>query len=417
MSLEAILFLALAWLGANLFDSNFISPYLGQTKGTLFFHISALVGWIVFWFLGRHNEKKHQRRQFWFTLGFLCVFVGSAFFQQLHVRSSSGQPIGIHDGAVHVEVAAKKLLRGQNPYQADYRGTEYEILNPRIPSGPNINVVWSHFIYPPAVFLLQAVWQFFGSIIGVTPDARWIFMIGLAVVTWIVVTLQTDWKYRTRMLLLTAGNPLLWLYVVAGYNDILIVAALGLVAWAYQRQRWIVAGAMFGLALGLKQSAWMIAPLFAWLIWTEWRLNRAGAMRMLLAGGIAVGAIFLPFVFWNAPALFDDTVRYASGSIPYSYPISGATLMQYIRVWGLVDSPWAIIPAIWAQLVVGIIVTISALRWLGRKPHAGSWLAAVSIVTTAVLLVSRYNNNNYLSAIIGLGILAYAFQLETKRVE
>lgn len=413
MSLEAILFLCFAFLGANLLDSNFIAPYLGQAGGTLIFHVGGLVAWIIFWLVGRRETPRARQNQFWLTVAFVIVFVGGALVQQMNLRGQHGAPVGIHDGAIQVEVAAKKLLHSENPYQADYRDTNYGILNPSIPGGPSVNVVWSHVIYPPGMILLQASLTMAANLFGTHADVRWIFLVGLAAVSWIAVHLQTDWEKRTRLLLLTAGNPVLWLYVLAGYNDILVVAALGAATLAWSKQHWRWAGVFFGIALGLKQSAWLAIPLLGWMLWQLWLQRPSAARQLLTATVITAGAIFLPFLLWNAGALYDDIIRYASGSIPYSYPISGATLMQYVRVWGLIDSPWQLVSAGWAQLVVGGSLSVVLMRWLGKDLKPGDWLGAVAVLTTAVLLVSRYNNNNYLSAVIGLGVLAYAFRQPT----
>jgi hypothetical protein len=410
MTLEAILFLGFAFSGANLMQSNLISPYLGQVSGMLFFHVLGLIGWLAYWWIGRKDTDAGERKRFWFALAFVGIFVGTAFVRQIDLRGSSGQPFGIHDGAVHVEVATEKLLDGVNPYSADYRGSNYEILNPRIPEGPATNIVWSHFIYPPGVFLLQVPWHIKATAFGFVPDVRWIFLVALGGVAWVAIALQRTWSMRTRMLLLTAGNPLLWLYVVAGYNDILVVAALAITALMLARKKWWLSGLFFGLAIGLKQSVWMTLPIFAWYVWRLWAHDRRAGKQIIKGVAVSVGVIFLPFLIWDAGALYDDIVRYASGAIAYSYPISGATLLQYLRVWGLIDSPWTVLPTHLFQLAVGVPVAIGLCRWLGKKPRPEDWLTATTILITAVLLVSRYNNNNYLSAIVGLAVIAYAFR-------
>ena len=84
--------------------------------------------------------------------------------------------------------------------------------------------------------------------------------------------------------------------------------------------------------------------------------------------------------------------------------------MQYLPVFGLVPSVWSIVPTYWGQLIIGVPVFLALARWFRRDTNPDVWLTAVSILTLAVLLVSRYNNNNYLSGLLLLSVAAYAFR-------
>ena len=49
-------------------------------------------------------------------------------------------------------------------------------------------------------------------------------------------------------------------------------------------------------------------------------------------------------------------------------------------------------------------------RWIYRNPSVSNWLLAVALFILSILLVSRYLNNNYVSLIIGLCVVAYLQQ-------
>ncbi len=405
-----ILLLVFGSAGAILMNSDFLAPYLAVGGGTLALSLIPLVGFAIAVGFGLHGRDV-DRRQFLVCLVTVGLMVGLTFSRQLATRGEPARPLGIHDGAVHTEEAAKVLLRGQNPYAADYRGTPYAALNPPISGGPAINVVWSHYIYPPLTVLLQAAWQALGDGLGFRADVRWLYLTALMLVAGLIVWSGRSWIERSQWLLLTLGNPLVWLYVVVGYNDVLPALGVVTAAWAITRRRWWLAGVAFGLALAAKQSVWVALPL--WLMWL-WQLRRSGHMagaRMAAFGTLlGAGLAILPFLVWNAPTLYDDIVRYASGAIPYSYPISGSTLLQYLRVWGWVDSPWAVVPAYMFQALIGIPVIWLTARWFWRQPTASRWLAGASATILTVLLFSRYFNSNYLALVVLLGVASAAWQ-------
>lgn len=406
MSLNAILLLFSGFLGANLLTADLISPYFNRGSGVLWFHLAALTGFLVFITLGSRSAKW----RWWFVVVWTVIFVGGAFVRQISLRGPVGQPVGIHDGAIHVEVAAEVFRGGQNPYQAEFRHTRYGELNPPIPGGPAINVVWSHFIYPPLTFVLQTPWSAIGSWFGFVADVRWLMLASLGLAAGLIISTTKDYDRRIRLWLLTAANPLVWLYVIAGYNDMWVITALILTAWSIDRRRWWLTGVALACAAGLKQSAWIVIPLVAWYLW---RSAPDGARKKALVGFVVAGLlIWGPWAVWDPGALVDDIVRYASGSIPFSYPISGATFLQYLHIYNFVESPWTVIPTHWFQLAIGL-PTLGALAWWLRKHYTlHRLLTAITILTTAVLLVSRYNNNNYISGIILLSVAAYAFRAE-----
>ncbi len=410
MMLNAALWLMVSLLGPQLISSSWLSPYFTSGSGTLLISVSALIGVLVFWILAGSQRTDRARLNFMVVVVFSGLIIGLAFIRQLDLRGPTGQPVGIHDGAVQTEVAASFLLDGKNPYAADYSNTKYAIINPPIPGGPAVNVVWSHYIYPPLPFVLQVPWSALGRWLHFVADARWLTLAAFVVTAGILIQPAKDWTKRTTVAILTLGNPLLWTFALAGQND--FYPALGLVGatLAIRAKRWWLAGITFGLALTAKQSVWMLVPLVIVWLWARYR-RQALAWKPVLWGAVASSlAIIGPFLLWGPTQLYDDIIRYASGSIPFSYPISGSTLLQYLHVSGLLASPWAIVPTAWFQLAVGVPLFWVLGRRLWTQPTASQWLLAASILMLGVLLVSRYVNLNYFVTLEFLVLAAWILQ-------
>lgn len=408
ISTNALLFLLLPTLGMMLVTGGGVGQYF-TGNGLLTPSLLCAAGPLIYIAIGQRGSAQTDRRRFWWALAACTTLVIILTAGQLRVRAGS-DVAGIHDGAVQAEVAATKLLHGENPYGANYRGTQYEKLNPPIVGGPAINVVWSHFIYPPLIFLLYIPLEIVHRITGSLADYRIITVGALGGIAAMLIFTATTWTERTRATLLTLGNPLLWIYAVIGANDIVSALFLLGATLLMARKRWWWSGVVFGLAMATKQSVWILAPL--WLLWlwkssaTERVLNIA-RRNGLLGLAVSAAAIFGPFLIWQPWRIIDDLIRYASGSIPYSYPISGTTFLQYLTVFRFVDSPWAIIPTYIFQLAVGLPALFFIWRWIRRDAGPVRWLVGSGILMMAVLLFSRYFNNNYYIVPIVLFVTAY----------
>jgi hypothetical protein len=228
----------------------------------------------------------------------------------------------------------------------------------------------------------------------------------------IVISLPRHWRLRTRLALLTLGLPLVWFFPLAGFNDIVFVFWLTLGAWAVTRRRWWLAGISVGLALASKQTALVALPIWLLLIWAApW--TKLAKRRLLISTAAAAAAIYGPFFIWNPGVLYDDLVRYVGGMIPISYPVSGVTFLQYLRVWGITNSPWAVFPSWWIQLPVALV----AIWFLGpvirRQPTVSAWLGGTTALLLVTTLLTRFGAENYYATILMMAITAYAFNFSS----
>lgn len=408
-SLEATLFLLLGFATSRLLTSTFLDAFIIRNGHLLIPSIIPLIGFAIYVWLEQRSTVRRQRWQFVVaTIASLAV-IAIIGRMQLVGRTLPPGPIGVHDGAVQSEEAAKFLIQGENPYAVDYRRTPFGAFGNNL--GPQYdNVAWTHYAYPPANFLLTAPFLWLHRVVPWS-DSRTLYTLAFLAVAALLVSTQSTWPGRSRMVLLTLGNPLIWMYAIVGFNDILM--ALGIIgtAVAAHRQKWIWSGITFGLAVGTKQTAWLMIPL--WLLWLGFmyrqkKISRTQLGRTVAAGAITGGIFLLPFFFWSPADFYDDLIRYVSGTIPLSYPVSGMTLQQYFYIWRFIPSPLSPTPTLALEAAVGLPVLALVGRWIKRRPTAGTWLAAGIVLSLSMLLVNRYFNENYVSGLIAIGVAAYA---------
>jgi hypothetical protein len=413
VSLYSLLWVGLGWLGISMVNANYVEPYYALHGRLLKYFVIIFVVFLVS-IINDHRTSQHQaRNRFWILSLGTTILLVLLCWNQMKLRSDAWKPYGIHDGALHTEVAADFLLQGKNPYGADYSITPYKLLDPPIPGGPSDNIVWYHYMYPPTVALTQAIVTFIAHRFGQPGDFRFVTMFALFILWWLLVRRPTSYDEKTKHTLAILANPLLWIYVLPGHNDILSVAALSGSMILAQKKKFGAAGIVFGLALGYKQSVWIAVPLVAVWLWKQWKKSTINTkdVRGFLLGSIGIVVVtFLPFFIWSPYHFYNDLVRYASGSIPYAYAISGSTILQYLVTNRLVASPYSVIPTWIFQVGVGLPMLVLTGWWLNKRPTASQLLSSFAVLTFTILMFSRYFNANYFSAIFALLYVSYALR-------
>lgn len=409
MPIDAAILLAFALAGERLLNSNFLSFFLARDGHLLMVVILPIVA--ALWLLITATVKSvaGQRTRFWV----LVMFCALTFIIQWHKNvnlTQTGTVKGSNDGVVQTEVAVDFLQHGKNPYAMGYKDTSFGSFASSLPGHP-YNQSWDHYAYLPAPIVLSVPLVYAKHWLGSWAGTRTLYILLFAVFCWLLIASQSDWSRRTLAAVLTIGNPMITLYVLAGFNDILWVAALAGAAVAIRQQKWVWAGLAFGLAMASKQTVWWLVPLWGWWLWSQWRvgrLDRPGIIKVLVSSGLVVLAIVGPFALWNWPAFYDDTVRFVTGGVPFSFPISGTTFLQFLYVWRLVPDEYAPIPT----LLFHGLVAVPLLWWYGRqftrRTDLGFLLTASTALILAISLVNRYFYTNYLSAILMLAIVGWA---------
>ena len=322
-----------------------------------------------------------------------------------------GSPYGTHDGAVQSEVAGDMLRRGINPYQANFKGTEFTVFHqPHF--GDKTNPVLDHYPYPPLILIANTVLVTLAHLTHLPADSRLLTSAAMIWLLWYWLRQTPDAKTKTWIALLTVLNPLVTFYPLVGFNDILFVIPMLLSAATAARGRWLASGVLMGLALAAKQTAWLALPL--WLVWL-WRQSSNSSHRMFwrpaAAALLVVTVFYLPFIIWNAGAMWDDLVRFVSGAIPSTFPISGDSWWQFLVIFRYVPTPW-VTNAAWPWELLAMAVAYPlGIWWLAKRATAVQWLTSSILVITVVSLANRYFNENYISAIVTLIIGAVILNL------
>lgn len=337
-----------------------------------------------------------------------AIFFVTAISQQVAQRHQYRDLLGIHDGAVQTENAVMLLLRGENPYSADYRFTSFGQFPEPFTGGAVPNPAWQHYVYLPFTVLVSVPFSLLSHALLGWYDQRFVYLLAAVFATIVLFRMARgrEWKLLTVTVFL--WNPLWLHYFFVGHNDILVFSLLVTSLWNLRNRHWLRAGAWYGLAAATKQSAWPLAPfLLAYLVWTARAERRDWRPAVLLAAGIAL-LVILPFFLWNPQAFLDDVYRYAAGSSATSYPIAGFGLSSTLLRFGVLKSMWDPYPAALLQLIVGIPLLLFLLRMLRRRPTLSRTILFSAIFSFGIWYVSRFFHVSYLAFLSALALSALA---------
>lgn len=418
ITVEALVFLLLGLFGGRLASAGFSGGYFNVSHEFMLKWQLTPIGFLVdiiaigvflgaLWLAHRGWTAADKYRYF---LRSGIVLAGMVLFFLLFGRIFYGTTYGSHDGVVQSEVAAQMLIHGTNPYAATYHDTAFEFFHPP-KFGQSQSLVLEHYAYPPGVLLAHTPVVLWSMVTGWPADGRVLTAAAYFALVIILLRVSANLKYKTWIAIIFLANPLLLYYPLIGFNDIFFLLSIVLATLMTRQRRWLVAGAMIGLAVAFKQTALIALPLWAWWLWIEVRqqrlMSRTAWLSLFWTGGV-IAIIYLPFIVWNPVAIYDDLIRYVSGVIPYTYPIGGDSLYQFLVLTKSVPDAWAATrPFVGLLLAATISFPIGAL-WLRRRPTASQWLTSVVMVTFVVSLANRYLYENYVSGLVLLATVALA---------
>lgn len=343
------------------------------------------------------------------TIGLLTVMViGASAAVLLVERGRLGDGKTIHDGAVQTEDAIALLVRGQNPYSADYRLERSGRFLESFTGGERPNPMWDHYVYLPVQILASAPISVILRAATGWYDQRVVHFFAAAVATLLLIRMAQGKEWKLLIAVLFLWNPLSTFPLIFGFNDPLVFAFLLSCFWCVRKRHWGSAGIWYGLAIATKQSAWPLAPfLLAYLVWTARREGRRWQGTILVAAATAA-AIILPFVFWDARSFFDDVYGYAAGSSSTSYPIAGIGLSGFLIKLGVLKNMWGPYPALMLQIAVGIPTLTALLIALRRHTTLPRTIFLGALFTFAIWYVARYFHSSHLAFISFFVIAALA---------
>ena len=314
------------------------------------------------------------------------------------VLRETGKPYSyIHDGALMVEEAARKLLHGMNPYVADYLDTPmfyWPMIN---------NPALYHLTYFPFMFLVTTPFVWLFDHLGVIWDQRYLYLpayIGsLALVPFLV-------QGASRRLALTAAialKPQLFPFVVEGRNDFFVLFFLFAGLALLIRERRTASSLAFAAAGAAKLHALLFLPFVAVYFVATRRPRTVGDVaRGLLPtwpAALFLLATFVPFLVNDFGAFYDDVVRYNAGGAAWTYPISGMGFSALLLTIGVIPYRQADFPFAAIEIAVATPIAAWWLVRLWRQPTIATLLGGYALTLLAFLFFGRYFQGNYLGFI------------------
>lgn len=398
LSLSGVLLLALV--------VPFIMTYRigpGETPYWLFGIIFALLlGYLVF--------AKLRSLLLWLVI---ILVIGSALVSAIIVRHQTAPVYGVHDIILQLESAVQFFLHGQNPYATTYFGTPLEQWHY---SDTQINPALYHFVMMPWYLLFSLPFYFLAMPVLGYFDGRMplVALFGaLLVLTWRL--LRGKPEQRRLFLVLLAFNPATLGYFLEGRSDIFAFTFLFWAWYLLEKRHYLLAGIPMALAFAVKQSAWLIFPLYLAFLWWASGKKLTVALKNLLPFAVVLGLVVGPFFLWDSKAFWDSTVGYLAGSTTNSYPVSGYGWGMVLNQLGVIKDLTAYYPFwIW-QAAVCLPLILFLLFWLAKAPGVKQLIIYYGLFTFVFWYFSRYFNNSHLGYLSMVFLTGYFWPQNEKQ--
>jgi len=295
----------------------------------------------------------------------------------------------IGDGAYQTQLAGEFLLRGIDPYGADYAAAGLGAA----PWGETFaSPALHHLVTWPGQFLWPLPLQLVARPLGWW-DERIFLLVAAGLTWWLLSRLfpGVPGRLAATAFFLIPGHSLV---AVLGDNDLPMLALVLAALLAADRRRYLLMGLLLGLAVMTKQHALLAVPLIG-----AWAVVRGADLRELIRAAalatVAALAILAPFLLWNAGAFIRDTIVFVAGSGPDAYPINGFGLSALLLSNGVIHGAREAFPFAAVEVVVGVAIwTIGWVRIVARARLADV-LVFAGLAMLLVLYVSRYFHDTH----------------------
>ena len=366
--------------------------------GGVFLALAGCVAW-AYPFRDRRQGAAFTPSGRWIHLALLiAVFVVVPTIASIVLRETGKPYTYIHDGALMIEEAARKLLAGHNPYAADYLDTPlyyWPMVN---------NPALYHLTYFPFLFLVTVpfVWAF--DHLGIFWDQRYLYLPAYLATLAILPLLVKRPAHRIALVAMVGLNPQLFPFVIEGRNDFFVLAFLFAGVALLQRERRSWGTLAIAVAAAAKLHALFLLPFVAvYLVATRRPRTFRDAVRALtpaIPAVIFLAVTFVPFLANDWNAFYDDVVRYNAGGAAWTYPISGVGFSALLLSLHVIAYPQADFPFAPIELAVATPIALYSLRVLWRTPTVSRMLGGYALTLLAFLFFGRYFQGNYLGYIL-----------------
>ena len=331
----------------------------------------------------------------------VAVFVVVPTLASILLRETGKPYTYIHDGALMIEWAARKLLLGQNPYVADYLDTPlyyWPMVN---------NPALYHLTYFPFLFLVTTPFVWLFDKVGLFWDQRYLYLPAFIATIAVVPLLARRMDNRLALVALVALNPQLFPFVVEGRNDFFVLLFLFAGVALLQRERRTLGPLAIAIAAAAKLHAVLIMPFVAvWLIATRRPRTLREAWdvlwRPLWPATLFLAITFLPFLINDFAAFYDDVVRYNAGGAAWTYPISGMGFSALLLALGVIEFRQADFPFAAIEIAVATPIALWWMWKLWKTPTLATLLTGYALTLLAFLFFGRYFQGNYLGYILAV---------------
>ncbi|HSI03181.1 MAG TPA: hypothetical protein VLC93_01825, partial [Myxococcota bacterium] len=279
------------------------------------------------------------------------------------------------DGLLFSQFAVDSLLEGKNPYSLSMADafTRYAA-DPAFGTYRIDGTLVTELSYP-ALSVLAFLPQ---RLLGV-PNIDLTSLVVLAVVfVWLVAKSPAHLRWFPLAMLWAQWD--LVSFSAGGVFDILwVLPLLGSMAF-FARGRLVFAGILFGLACGVKQTPWFVAPFLVLWLALESKDTRTWVMRLVRSGGAAAAA----FIVVNAPFMVSDLSGWLRGVL---VPVAGGAPLVEIGTGPIMANIAGVthLPKVFFSLLMACACALIALAytlWFSRL----KWLAF-----TAPMIVLWFN--------------------------
>ena len=321
-------------------------------------------------------------------------------------RRLDGPATHAHDGLIQTEIAIGYLLESKNPYTEDYDNTPMADFPGREP--PLTEAPLYHNAYLPFLFLSAIpVYQLSQATLG-WYDQRFVYLLAYFGVLLLLPQLAARPRDKLAVTVAFGLNFLFTFYLADGRNDVMILLGLMLATVLLARRKVAASGVVLGLTMATKHQAWFFLPFYL-LYLLPGRPARADIKRLIgqtWPMAVAVIAVILPFLIWDAVAFIDDTVLYVSGSGTGSFPMKGWGFSTLLLAAGLIPTPESAFPFIIFELLFGLPVLLLALwRQWRNNTIQNVWLG-FAVFSFTFQFFSRFFNDNYFVFVLQLLVIA-----------
>jgi len=308
-----------------------------------------------------------------YLVGALVVFAVA-----MRVLMLFSTPLPRIDMFISQTAAGKGLLEGGNVYAMEF------------PSPYVRGESFDHYAYPPAVVYCNALsWALFKDVRAVWLGCD---LLGALFLYLLARRVSPSWEGRRYGALLALGflfMPRSLFVIEQSFTEPLIVASLGAFAWALAAGKGTgVVGLLLGLWLGSKQYVAVAVPLVV-------RLGRCRLRAWAVAGVVVIG-LFVPFLLWDFPALYEDLMGFF---------IKSPGRVDSLSLYGVAarlrhEPPWWVILAAW-------LAGIGFFTWKMRRTLAG-WLFSTASCWMFFFMLGKQAVINYFYVIAYTLLLAAA---------